>query len=79
MAGHGMDRIDRHKRLEENPFTCRVTKDRRVFISWQGRQVMIIKGKEAEKFIARISQVNEYQAQLMIARITGHFKHGNEK
>jgi len=40
---------------------------------------MIIKGKEAEKFIARISQVNEYQAQLMIARITGHFKHGNEK
>ncbi len=40
---------------------------------------MILKGKESEKFLAKIANADGFEAQLIMAKITGNFKHGNEK
>jgi len=75
-----MNQVDKRGKLEEQPFTFRTTKDGKVFIHWHGRQVMILKGKTANKFITSIEQAEDsQQAQLLMARVTGHFKHGNEQ
>ena len=74
-----MSGIDKRGKLEEQPFTYRITKDGKVFVHWHGRQIMILKGEAAEKFITAIAQADTQQAQLLMARVTGHFKHGNEK
>lgn len=74
-----MSGIDKRGKLEEQPFTYRITKEGKVFIHWHGRQIMILKGEAAEKFITTIEQADTQQAQLLLARVTGHFKHGNEK
>ena len=74
-----MSGIDKRGRLEEQPFTYRTTKDGKVFIYWHSRQIKILTGKLAEKFKASNSQADALQSQLLMARVTGHFKHGNEK
>jgi hypothetical protein len=73
-----MGRVDRRGRLKEEPFTFRVTKDRKVFIHWHGKQIMILKGSAAEKFISSMAAADAQQAQLLMAKVTGHFKHANE-
>lgn len=73
-----MDDIDKRGKLQEKPFTFRETKDGKVFIRWHGRQIMILKGKAAGKFMSSIEGVGPQEAQLLMARVTGHFKHGNE-
>jgi hypothetical protein len=74
-----MNEIDKRGKLEAEPFSYRMTKDRKVFIYWNGKQVLILKGTDAEKFLASITNVEGQQAQLIMARITGHFKHGTER
>jgi hypothetical protein len=74
-----MPGIDKNHRFDEEVFTYSVSKDKKVFIAWYGKQVMIIKDKESEKFLAKIANANELEAQLIMAKITGNFKHGNEK
>jgi len=71
--------VDKNGRLEEEVFAYRITKDRKVFISEQGRQVAVISPNRAENFIEKISGVDGKAAQLMMAKITGHFKQGNER
>jgi hypothetical protein len=75
-----MGNVDKRKRLEEMAFTYRITKDNTVFIHYHGKQVMILKGKEAEKIIKRIDKASsEKDIQLILAKVTGNFKRGNEK
>ncbi len=74
-----MRKIDKRGKLEAQPFSFRITKNRKVFIHWNGRQILIIKGSAAEKFLASIDGVDAQQAQLEMARVTGHFKHGTER
>ncbi|WP_090978447.1 hypothetical protein [Paenibacillus sp. CF384] len=74
-----MGSIDKRNRLDEEVFTYRVTKDNKVFISYMGRQVTSLAGKEADKFLSRISGVDFKTAQLAMAKVTGNFKRGNEK
>ncbi len=71
-------KVDQRGKLDEMPFGYRATKDGRVFISWNGRQVTTLAGKDAERFLARIEVADAKAAQLVMARATGHFKHGNE-
>ena len=71
--------IDKRGILEEEVFTYRITKDKKVFISWHGKQVTILGGRKAEVFISDIENANGKDAQLIMAKATGHFKHGNEK
>lgn len=74
-----MNNIDKRKKLEEEFFSYRVSKDNKVFIFWYGKQVMILKGKESDKFLAKVSKADTKETQLIMAKITGNFKRGNEK
>ncbi|MBP3961207.1 MULTISPECIES: hypothetical protein [Paenibacillus] len=74
-----MSNIDKRNRLDEEVFTYRVTKDNKVFISYMGRQVTSLVGKEADKFLTRISGQDFKAVQLVMAKVTGNFKRGNEK
>ena len=71
--------IDKRGKLNEEIFTYRITKDRKVFISWYGKQVTTLSGSKAEAFISDIEDAQGKEAQLILAKATGHFKHGNEK
>ncbi|WIV13725.1 hypothetical protein [Proteiniborus sp. MB09-C3] len=74
-----MDNIDKRNKLKEEIFSYRVSKDNKVFIFWHEKQVMILKGRESEKFLSKISKADTMEAQLIMAKITGNFKRGNEK
>lgn len=74
-----MPPVDQRGMLEEQPFSYRASKDGKVFLAWRGKQVMILKGKQAQDFLARIAGLDEPAAQLLMARLTGNFKRGNER
>jgi alpha-acetolactate decarboxylase len=40
---------------------------------------MSLKGKKADKFFSQIENAADVEAQLIMAKITGNFKHGNER
>ena len=65
--------------LASRPFSYRRTKDGTVRISQQGRVVKILRGRDAERFLHRIESADEEAAQLLMARVTGQFKFGNER
>ena len=70
--------IDKRGRLDEAIFSYRQSKDK-VFIFWHHKQVMILKGQQARKFVDKIAPLDGKAAQLLMAKITGNFKHGNER
>jgi len=65
--------------LDDQPFDYRETKDGKVFITWQGQQVMALKGKKAELLLKRISRLEGAKLQMALAKVTGNFKRGNER
>jgi hypothetical protein len=74
-----MSETDKRGKPEEEPFTFQSTKDGKLFIYWQGKLVTTLRGKAAEKFLKSMADADPSQAQLLMARVTGHFKHGNER
>jgi len=70
---------DKRGVLEDAIFAYKITKDRKVFISWHGKQVTTLGRRKAEAFISDIANASDKDAQLIMAKATGHFKHGNEK
>lgn len=50
-----------------------------MFIYWKGKQVTILSGKASDKFLNAIEGKDHKNTQLVMAKITGNFKHGNEK
>ncbi|MBI5930851.1 MAG: hypothetical protein HY862_16190 [Chloroflexi bacterium] len=73
------DNLDKRQKLQDEPFDFQITKDQKVLIYWHGKQIKILAGKAAQKFIASISNLDEYDIQLALAKVTGNFKHGNER
>ncbi|MEZ4388528.1 MAG: hypothetical protein R3D98_13345 [Candidatus Krumholzibacteriia bacterium] len=63
----------------DRPFSFRTTKDGKVLIAWQGREVMVLKGKRAESLLQRLHELNDAKQQLALAKVTGNFKRGNER
>lgn len=75
-----MGSIDKRHRLDEEPFRYRVTKDHTVFLDYYGKQAKILKGKEAAQFLNKVNAAeNEKSQQLIMAKVTGNFKRGNER
>jgi len=74
-----MSLIDKRGILDEEVFAYRINKDKKVFITYEGKQVTILSGSKAEKFIADIGGADCKDAQLIMAKVTGNFKRGNEK
>jgi hypothetical protein len=65
--------------LEAQPFDFQITKDNRVLIYWDNRIIMTLKGEAAKKLIVKLNGADEATIQLALAKVTGHFKHGNER
>jgi len=75
-----MDNIDKRNRLDDEPFSYRVTKNNTVFLDYFGKQIKMLRGKDAEKFLEKIQNAEDKQAvQLILAKATGNFKRGNER
>ena len=74
-----MSQIDKRGRLQAEPFAYRVTKNGKVFIEYEGRTVTTLQGKPAQKFVQRIATASAEDAQLIMAKLTGNFKRGNER
>lgn len=71
--------IDKRNILEEEVFKYKVSKDKKVFISWYGKQVTILNGRKSEEFVKKIENADFNNRQLIMAKVTGNFKRGNEK
>ncbi|MFJ7754363.1 hypothetical protein ACQKGI_18280 [Peribacillus muralis] len=76
-----MGEMDKRNKLMEEPFTYIVTKKATIIIYFHNKQIKVVKDKEAERLLKKIKDVenNILEVQLLLAKITGNFKHGNEK
>jgi hypothetical protein len=74
-----VDAVDKRSTWGEPVFSYRVSKDGKVFIYWHGKQVTILKNPAAQEFISKITDLDDQQAQLAMAKATGNFKRGNER
>ena len=69
---------ERKRGIEDSPFSYRETGQDRVLIFWRGKQVTILKGSKARSFLVPISEADGLGKQMVMAKITGNFKRGNE-
>jgi hypothetical protein len=60
-------------------FQVRILKDGRVRISWQGRNVVTLAGDRAAAFREQAATATPQELELLLARVTGNFKRGNER
>jgi len=74
-----MGRIDKRGILDEEIFKYKITKNKKVLISYEGKQVTTLNGKKSDDFIAKIKNTDGKEAQLIMAKITGNFKRENER
>ena len=65
--------------FKEKPFSYKLIKDNKAQISYRGKIVSILVGKDYNKLLRVIALDNIYELQLYLAKATGQFKHGNEK
>lgn len=65
--------------LEDAPFDFRKYKNGNVSVFWKNKEVTILKGGNAQKFLSDVEGASEYEQQLVMAKITGNFKRGNER
>ncbi len=65
--------------FDEKPFSYKLLKDRSAQIAYKGKNVSVIAGKDYNKLLRVIALDNIYELQLFLAKVTGQFKHGNEK
>lgn len=60
-------------------FSFKTTGDGRALIAWHGRVVVTLTGHKAAKFIHDSAGLAGSDPQLLLARVTGNFRHGNER
>lgn len=70
--------VDKRQKLDEEPFDYQEMSDGRIFIYWNNKHVKTLKGKEAEKLLAKLADAERQEIQLALAKVTGNFKRGNE-
>lgn len=71
--------VDHRGMLKENPFDYKQRKDSQIFIYWNGKHIKTVGGKDAAKLLTRLENATEDNRQLILAKVTGNFKRGNEK
>ena len=61
-------------------FSATITRDNRVLVSWEGRQVVALTDAAASNVIDRLERAEDEEAeQMVLARATGNFKRGNKR
>ncbi len=79
IKGEGEKGMSLDKLVEDAPFDYRETKSGLVQVSYRGKVVTTLTGKAAAKLLTRLATAGEREAQLAMAKVTGHFKQGNER
>ena len=76
-----MSTTDKRGKLDAQPFAYRTSKDGKVFLFYEGKQVKVLKGKRGGTLSPplRLHGASEPEAQLLMAKLTGNFKRGNER
>ena len=64
---------------DEKPFSWKFLKEEKAIIYWNNKPVKTIFNKEFFKLERLAEKGNSYETQLFLAKITGNFKHGNER
>lgn len=64
--------------LADDPFDYQVTKSGTIRIFRGGDLVVTVAGGRARQLHARLGR-GEHQDQQLLARVTGHYKQGNER
>ena len=67
------------KLTADRPFDYRATKSGMVTISYKGRIVTTLRGREASRFLVKLESETSEDAQLVMAKATGHFKHDSDR
>lgn len=65
--------------MSELGFSYRTLKNKDVEILHHGRLVSTLRGHEAKEFLSEVASGTEHDAQQLMARVTGNYKHGNER
>ena len=60
-------------------FTYRSRKSGEVQVLHRGTLASTLRGTEAQEFLGEVSSCSPADAQQLMARITGNYKHGNER
>ncbi len=60
-------------------FTSQRTKAGGVRIARDGRQIVTLGGRSARVFLGRVEGLDAEHEQLLLARMTGNYKRGNER
>lgn len=71
--------IDKRGILETEPFSYQITKDKKVRLFYRNKEIKMLSENTAISFISKIENCSISEQQLVMAKITGNFKHGNEK
>lgn len=71
--------VDERNRLKECPFDYKMTKANKMMIYYENRLIMTLGEKQSLKTFHKIKNADEFNTQLVLAKVTGHFKHGNER
>jgi hypothetical protein len=69
----------RGKLADDRPFAYRLTKEGKALIYWRGKEIMVVAADKAARIRSEAAGGDEYSMQLLLAKMTGHFKHGNER
>lgn len=60
-------------------FTYRLRENKDLEILHHGRLASTLRGQDAEDFRAEVEAGSDDDAQQLMARVTGNYKHGNER
>jgi len=64
---------------KEKPFSYKKIGDNRYLIFYKGNNVYTAIGKDALRLEKAIDGNDDYSIQIAMAKMTGNFKHGNER
>ena len=72
-----MNNEDPRGALDSEPYSWKDVKGE-IRIYWDGTLVTVLRKESAVRFQTKISQADPKGAQLIMAKVTGNFKRGNE-
>ena len=71
-------KIDQRDILKDCPFEYQISKGK-ILIEHYGKLIMVVSGKKSAKVIPQLEDADEFDEQLILAKLTGNFKRGNER
>ncbi|MEZ5002795.1 MAG: hypothetical protein R2730_07145 [Chitinophagales bacterium] len=74
-----MGSTDKRNKLIEDPFSYKNIKNEKVLIYRGGQLIMTLTQKKATQLLDKLEGLDAFEEQLVLAKITGHYKHGNER